>query len=319
MKNALVARHPIGTFAFNENGELLFYTFFSRIPEKALAEFMSKSKIKELKDYEIRENSEILRKNIRQYALNLGFCSDDKEFNEFISRFSALLSKEQMKGMIGRDRLIIQAANALNDMEKISSLLLERFYEWYTLHYPEFRMDKKQLMENVIKYGRRENFPSFNSSIGVDLNEKDETLFREYANMIKDIAEKEKMMEKYVKSSIKEIMPNFCSLVDPLLAARFLSHAGSLEKLARMPSSAIQLMGAEKALFRHLKNKKRDKSPKFGIIFLSSWVQNSKERGKAARLLASKLMIASKIDFYSGRDESERLKKELVEEMGRIS
>ncbi len=315
MKKALLARCPIGVFAFSPEGELIFYRLFSRSPRQALEDFESGQGLKELKDYETEENGAFLRRDMRHFAVNLGFCSNDAEFNSFLSEFCVLLSRERMKGIIGRDRLVMQASNALEDLGKISSLLQERLYEWYTLHYPECRLDKKQLAESVAKHGKRENFPSFTHSTGVPLTESDESVFMEYSRMLKDIAEREKAMEKYVKHSMKEIMPNFCSLVDPLLAARFLAHAGSLEKLARLPSSAIQLMGAEKALFRHLKNKKRDKSPKFGIIFLSSWVQNAKEKGKAARLLSSKLMIAAKIDFYSGRDESGRLKGELVEEM----
>src|SRR3989338_8938781 len=318
MKKALLARCPIGVFAFSEQGELIFYRLFSRSPVQAADDFMSNAPLKELKDYEISKDTGFLRKNIRQFAVNLGFCSNDAEFSAFMAEFCSVLSRENMKGIIGRDRLVIQAANAFEDMGRMSSLLQERLYEWYTLHYPECKLDKKQLAESISKYGRRENFPSFTQSTGVSLSESDEHMFKEYSVMIKDMSDKEKAMERYVKQSIKEIMPNFCSLVDPVLASRFLAHAGSLEKLARLPSSAIQLMGAEKALFRHLKNKKKDKSPKFGIIFLSSWVQNAKEQGKAARLLASKLMIAEKIDFYSGRDESSRLKGELVEEMGRI-
>ncbi len=318
MQKAVISRSPIGTFAFSPGGDLIFYQLYSREPSKALEEFNAKRIMKEMKGYEVSEDNAFIRKNMRQYALNLGFCDNEADLNRFISEFSALLSRERLVGMIGRDRLLIQASNALEDANKIVSLMLERLYEWYTLHYPECRLDKKQLMESVIKHGRRENFPSFSGSSGVPLSESDEIILTEYAKSIKEMSEKIRLMEKYVKHSMKEIMPNFCGLVEPLLASRFLSHAGSMEKLARLPSSAIQLMGAEKALFRHLKNKKRDKSPKFGMIFLSSWVQNSTEKGKAARLLASKLMIASKIDFYSGRDESERLKRELVEEIGRI-
>jgi nucleolar protein 56 len=318
MQKALLSRCPIGIFAFSEGGELIFYRLFSRNPENALKEFLSDMKLKELQGYETENDCKFLRRNIRQYAINLGFCNTEKELNLFFSEFCMLLSKESLKGVIGRDKLVVQSSNALEDARKLSSLMLERLYEWYTLHYPECRLDKKQLMEHVIKYGKRENFPSFHSSSGVPLLEADEAMLKEYAKMAREMLEREKMLEKYVKTSMKEIMPNFCALVDPLLASRFLSHVGSMEKLARLPSSAIQLMGSEKALFRHLKNKKKDKSPKFGIIFLSSWVQNAKEKGKAARLLASKLMIAAKIDFYSGRDESERLKRDLIEEMKRV-
>ena len=88
--------------------------------------------------------------------------------------------------------------------------------------------------------------------------------------------------------------------------------------MARLPSSTIQLLGAEKALFRHLKQ--GGKPPKFGVLFVHPFIQNAKpeDRGKVARLLAAKLSFASRIDAYSGRDDTARLKKELEEEMQKV-
>jgi len=95
--------------------------------------------------------------------------------------------------------------------------------------------------------------------------------------------------------------------------------AGSLKKLARMSSSTIQLLGAEKALFRHLKNKKRVKPPKYGLIFFDKRVQNAPKHdaGKIARTIASKIMMAAKIDYYSGRFEP-KLKEDLEKELEKI-
>ncbi|HLC67506.1 MAG TPA: C/D box methylation guide ribonucleoprotein complex aNOP56 subunit, partial [archaeon] len=115
-----------------------------------------------------------------------------------------------------------------------------------------------------------------------------------------------------------EIAHNFASLIDPLLAARLLAYAGSLEKLARMPASTIQLLGAEKAMFRHLHEKGR--SPKYGMIYNSELIQKApaESRGKIARILSAKLMLAARIDYYSGRDDSEKMLREMKEEMGRL-
>ena len=147
MQQAIISRSPIGTFAFSPGGELIFYRLYSREPSKALEEFNSKTKMKELKDYEVSEDNAFIRRNFRQYALNLGFCDNEADLNRFISEFGALLSRERLAGMIGRDRLLIQASNALEDSNRIVSLMMERLYEWYTLHYPECRLDKKQLIE----------------------------------------------------------------------------------------------------------------------------------------------------------------------------
>jgi nucleolar protein 56 len=254
-----------------------------------------------------------MRKRVREYATSLGFAKGDEEFNDFLSKLALLISKKRMKASIGRDRLIIQAICALEDMAKILNLFIERIDEWYSLHYPELKFSKKDL-DKIISYGRRENIPDFKESVGIELTEKDEETLKEYARMIKTVSDEKDKLEKYVKESMKEIAPNLSSLIDPLLAAKILVLAGSMEKLSRMTASTIQLLGAEKALFRHLH--KKGKSPKYGILYNDGRIQNAKEenRGKIARLISAKLMMAARLDFYSGRFE-ERLKKELEDEI----
>ena len=317
---ALITKSVIGYFAFSENGDLLYYKLFENNPDKVEKELDKKIPedfLSKLKDYEIVEGKaeKIMRSRVREYATSLGFANSDEEFNNFLSNLALLLSKKKMKSAIGRDRLIIQASSALEDMNKILNLLFERVDEWYSLHYPEFKFQKD--LDKIISYGRRENFPDFKESVGIGLTEKDEEVLKEYAKMIKLVSEEKARLEKYVKESIKEMAPNLSSLIESLLAAKILVLAGSLEKLARMTASTIQLLGAEKALFRHLR--KQGKSPKYGILYNDSRIQNAKEeaKGKIARLLSSKLMLAARLDFYSGRFE-ERLKKELEEEIEAI-
>ena len=116
---------------------------------------------------------------------------------------------------------------------------------------------------------------------------------------------------------MKEIAPNISTIIDPILGARIISSAGSLEKLSRLASSSIQLLGAEKALFRHLR--KKTKPPKYGLLYLDHRVQNApkEKRGRIARLIASKLSIAARIDFYS-KQLNPRLKKELKDELKKV-
>ncbi|MBI4154347.1 hypothetical protein HY501_03345, partial [Candidatus Woesearchaeota archaeon] len=314
---ALLARSPIGIFVFSEEGELIYFRLASRNPTNAFEEF-SKFKETEVRSVVKKDLVEsdtgyaFLRKNFRDYAKSLGFAESDEEVNKFLSEFSCQLSKKRLQGVIGKDRLVIQAANALNDITKTSNLFQERLYEWFSLHYPE--IDAKNLVENIINYGRRDNFPGFRGSSGVDIAEKDEEVLVEFAASIQSMLEQKERLEKYVKDAMKEIAPNVSSIVDPLLAAKLIALAGSLEKLARMPASTIQLLGSEKALFRHLH--KKGKPPKHGILFTSSIIKNAgpDKKGKAARILASKLMMAARIDFYSGRIE-ERLRKDLEEEL----
>src|SRR3989338_2086261 len=313
---ALLAKSPIGIFAFSESGELLYYNLWDK--KTAIDKFVTKEVDKDflanLSGYTVTENSDayrFLRKNFREYAK--GLCNmTDEDLNQFLSSFSIALSKRNLQGTIGRDRLVVQAVRSLDDLARAVNVFSERLYEWYSLHYPEIK--------NIItEYGRRENIPGFQSSTGVDLTEEDEKSLREFAQTIDFLEKQKKSMEKYLSSAMRSVAPNVSALVDPLLAARLLATAGSLERLARMPASTIQLLGAEKALFRHMN--KRGKSPKYGIIYNSNLIQkaSNEHKGKIARILSSKLMLAARIDFYSGRDDAENLKREMMEEIKKVN
>ena len=318
---ALIARSPIGLFAFGEDGRLLYYKVFSKTAalDKFLAKELDKDFIAGLSGYKIEESPRaamLLRKDFREFAKSLGFAKDDLELNRFLSEFSIALSKRSLIGEIGRDRLIVQSIRSLDDMTRAANVFLERLYEWFSLHYPEIK--NVNVKETVMKFGRRENIPGFKSSTGVDLDEEDEKAVREFAFAIDTLEKQKKNLEKYLAGAMKETAPNLSALVDPLLAARLLAAAGSLEKLARMPASTVQLLGAEKALFRHLHQKGR--SPKYGIIYNSPLIQgaSNEQKGKVARILSSKLMLAARIDFYSGRDDSEKMLRELNEEIRKV-
>lgn len=317
MKKALVAKSPIGVFAFSESGELLYYKLFAgNTADKLLSKELDKDFVSALAGYSLAESPEayrLLRKNFRDYAKSLAGMSDS-ELNEFLSSFFIAWSKQRLQGAIGRDRLIVQSVRSLDDLARAINVFSERLYEWYSLHYPEI---KSISADAVIRHGRRENMPGFKSSVGADIGGEDEAALKEFADAIKKLEHEKKELENYISSAMKETAPNFSSLIDPLLAARLLAAAGSLEKLARMPASTVQLLGAEKALFRHLQ--KQGRSPKYGIIYNSSLIQNApnEKKGKIARIISSKLMMAARIDYYSGRYE-EKLRKEMMEEIEKV-
>src|SRR3989338_5332017 len=319
---ALIARSPAGLFAFGEDGSLLYYKLWN--PKVALEKFLAKELDKDfvssLSGYKPEESPRayaLLRKSFRDYAKSLGFVKDDQELNEFLSGFSIALSKRSLMGAISRDRLIVQSVRSLDDLTRAINVFLERLYEWFSLHYPE--MKNVNVKDTVLKYGRRGNIPGFKSSTGVDLNEEDEKALADFAKAIDDMEKQKKNLERYVESAMRDVAPNFSALVDPLLGARLIAAAGSMEKIARMPASTIQLLGAEKALFRHLHQ--TGKSPKYGIIYNSPLIQNAtnEQKGKIARIISSKLMLAARIDYYSGRDDAEKLRKEMEDEIKRVS
>jgi len=324
-KKALVTVSPIGMVGFSEDKDIIYFELFEKDPKIAIEQFskgMTADFLEKLKGYDVQHNelaNRMLREKIRDIALDLRFASNDQEFNEFISSFCLLFTKKRMKFSFSKDKFVIQANNALEDMMKISNLMSERLKEWFGLHYPECRLSQKELVNHVAMFGNRDNFPEFKESVGLEISEEDEHIIKTYAESIEKLNEEKRMLEKYVKESVKELAPNTSVLIDELLLAKIISTAGSLEKMARMSSSSIQLLGAEKALFRHLR--KQGRSPKFGLIFMSSWIQSASEetRGKIARILSSKLMQSIRIDFYSGRDETERLKKELLDDINKIN
>ena len=318
----MVTKSPIGWFAFSEEGELIFYKLFE--PNRALEQFEGDipQDFKDgLQGCIVKEDvraERMLRAKLRKFAKELGFAGSDAELNRFLVRFATARSKKSLIGIIGRDKLIIQATAALDDVSRTANGFLMRLAEWFGLHYPELKLSHEKLVDAVQQYGRRENFPGFKESAGVAMAEHDAATLREFATAAAHMLAQKKHLERYVREAMREIAPNFSSLIDELLAARLLAHAGSLERLAKMSASSIQLAGAEKALFRHLRQK--GKAPKFGLIFVSDWIQSAPEaqRGKVARVLAAKLMMAARIDCYSGRNEAMRLRKELEEEIATL-
>ncbi len=148
-----------------------------------------------------------------------------------------------------------------------------------------------------------------------------------YISLVRDMAKRTSEMykliekiEKTLERMIEEIMPNTSYLIGPKLTAKLLSESGSLEKLALMPSSTIQVIGAEKALFMHLLG--RGKSPKHGVIFLSPYIQKAPKRyrGKIARVLSLKISKAVKMDYFSKGEQfiGDQLKKEMDEFVSKI-
>jgi nucleolar protein 56 len=175
----------------------------------------------------------------------------------------------------------------------------------------------------LVLQGRKEDLSEFRklaeSSAGMDFTDEDIGQMQELGQVVIKLFGAKKSLTKYVETKATEAMPNFSAVAGPLLGARLLSVAGGLDRLAMMPSSTIQLLGAEKALFRHLKGE--GKAPKYGILFGHPLIQQApkEQKGKVARLLAAKLSMASRIDKFSGKDQGESMRKELEESVRNIS
>ena len=227
-------------------------------------------------------------------------------------------TKQKIKDSVNDDNLIIQTINCIEELDKTSNLLLRRLREWYELYNPEFSKkfaDNNKFIEILNEKTDKKN----KTSMGSDLSEKELEPIYDLAKQIKDLYELQDRYDRYLEIIMKRHCPNITYIAGCLIAAKLLEHAGSLKRLSIMTASTIQLLGAEKALFRHMKTGAR--SPKHGIILQHQFLQRSKpkNRGKAARALADKLSIAAKVDYFKGDFVGKHIKEELEKKINAFS
>lgn len=274
-----------------------------------------------------------LRKSLRKIAEDFDF----KNPSEFLRDVNILLTREELRREASeRDKIVIESINTIDELDKTSNSLFGRITEWYGIHFPELERhvsDHSEYLKLISELGGRGNFTEENlsktdissetaekiqlaaeESIGAEFDELDIKAIQLGTQKILTLTETRKKTTEYLEGLMEQVAPNMKTLVGGLIGARLISLAGGLDELAKMPSSTIQVLGAEKALFRALR-KKNAKPPKHGIIFQHPEVRGSPRsiRGKIARALAGKLAIAAKVDAMSGRYVGDRLKEELEE------
>jgi len=295
-------------------------------------------------DYEISPGSEgllSLRERIPELAAEGGFIDSAEGFVKFVHDISILITRKKLRKYAQkRDLLAIQAIRAIDDIDKTINLFSSRLREWYSIHFPELDdlvPDHRTYARIVAEIGSRDNLSEealieiglseskarriievAKKSIGADLSDFDIEQMRSLASLILELFRMRDELTEYVGMVMREVAPNITELVGPLLGARLLSLAGSLENLAKMPASTIQVLGAEKALFRALRTGGRP--PKHGIIFQFKYIHSSPkwQRGKIARALATKLAIAAKADYFTGRFIGKELKEALMKRIEEI-
>ena len=229
---------------------------------------------------------------------------------------SIWLTKEHIrKASEKKDKLIVESVRALDEIDQVLNVLSERLREWYSLYYPELDRslsDNYAYAKKVVKGTRSKD------SMGAQLESRDEQTLQEFAARIVGLFEERKNLEVYITEETQKIAPNISSLLGAVLAARLVSAAGGLEELARLPASTIQVLGAEKALFRHLRTGARP--PKHGLIFQHPMVNRTpkKQRGKISRSLAAKIAILARVDCYSSDFIADEVEEELQKRLSRI-
>ena len=230
----------------------------------------------------------------------------------------------------GEEHAVMQAISSYLEVEKVRNQIFERLEEWYSIYFPEFRpasptslarfviefgSDKKRAssdeLRKVIGEGADKVHSMIKESIGGEPGAEEYGTIKSMAEGELSLLEVEKKIDSYLEGSAKRIMPNITYLIDYKIAAELLAKAGSLQKLAMMPASTVQLLGAEKALFKHIKF--GTKPPKYGILYKLPQVVSAqkKQKGKMARMYANKISIAAKADAFSKNFIAPRLKEDL--------
>merc|ERR1711884_675566 len=136
-------------------------------------------------------------------------------------------------------------------------------------------------------------------SVGMEISDIDLINVDHFSNQVVQLVECRKELQEYLRSKMKNVAPNLAALIGDVVGARLISHAGSITNLAKYPASTVQILGAEKALFRALK--KKGNTPKYGLIFHSTFIGRAaqKNKGRISRYLANKASIASRLDCFS--------------------
>jgi nucleolar protein 56 len=233
-------------------------------------------------------------------------------------------SRAKVKFNVNRaDNMIIQAIALLDQMDKDINTFAMRVREWYSWHFPElikivndnyvyarcaaFIKNRTNLTEDKLEElaaivldeeKAQQILHASRSSMGMDMSEIDMINVENFTTRLIKLAEYRRQLHDYLVSKMSTVAPNLAALIGETVGARLISHAGSLTNLAKCPASTVQILGAEKALFRALKT--RGNTPKYGLLFHSTFIGRAaaKNKGRISRYLANKCAIASRIDSF---------------------
>ncbi len=230
---------------------------------------------------------------------------------DLLHRAMLALARRRMRKAVGPDDYVSQAVAALDDLQETSNQLLERLREWYGLHFPELAkmVDDAAFLDLIAEHGDRAGMPVGGvESVGAPLPPDDRAAVMAFAGLARDLARQRRRLESHIEAQMKALAPNVAALAGPILGARLIALAGGLEPLARLPASTVQLLGAERALFRHLRE--GTPPPKHGVLFQHPTIHRAPrwQRGPLARAFAGKIAMAARADAYTKRFIADGLK-----------
>jgi len=250
-----------------------------------------------------------------------------KDELEALRQKSIAAAEEAIRESSSRPDLhLVQAIQALDDTDKYLNITATRTSEWYGLHFPELTQmvqENVALCKLISEVGGRDSFTNENlsgrgftdkkveailtardRSKGGTISEGDLGRVRSLAALAVQLSSMRDGLNGYVESQMKKVAPNVAEVAGATIGARLMAKAGGLDRLAVLPASTIQILGAEKALFRSLRT--GAKPPKHGILFQHQAVHTAPkwQRGKIARTLANKIAIAARVDYYRGAEDA---------------
>ncbi|XP_010589876.1 nucleolar protein 56 [Loxodonta africana] len=253
-------------------------------------------------------------------------------------------SRAKVKFNVNRvDNMIIQSISLLDQLDKDINTFSMRVREWYGYHFPELvkivndnatycrlaqfignrkelNEDKLEKLEELTMDGAKAKaiLDASRSSMGMDISAIDLINIESFSSRVVSLSEYRQSLHTYLRSKMSQVAPSLSALIGEAVGARLIAHAGSLTNLAKYPASTVQILGAEKALFRALKT--RGNTPKYGLIFHSTFIGRAaaKNKGRISRYLANKCSIASRIDCFSEVPTSvfgEKLREQVEERL----
>ena len=262
----------------------------------------------------------------------------DREDREEKRRRMLSESREDVKTAYSTaDHPIMQAISTYKEIEKVKGIIYERLEEWYSIYFPELKNLNQDAYADVVSAMKEvgnittEDMEKIAGEQGLEMlkeiegnqtrpkvGDEEYKALKELAKTEKDLSELQKTLDKFIAESVGKTLPNVTHLIEPRIAAELLLKAGSVERLATFPASTIQLLGAEKALFKHLKFGSRP--PKYGVLFKLPQLSNAskKQRGRLARTYATKISIAARADAYTKRFIADKLKEQLDKAVANI-
>ena len=270
-----------------------------------------------------------IQNNKPSFIVKAGFANNEQEAMQALREFAINLSSSRVKEASEQlDLHIIQSIHALDELDKIINTVGARMREWYGLHFPELDNLIQSLVvyaEIVSKAGLRENITmeilqstdlqdkkvevildAANRSKGGNMTPENLAIVKRLADQVIAQSDLRRVLADHIEVAMETVAPNVKELLTATVGARIIAKAGSLARLTMLPASTIQILGAEKALFRALKTGARP--PKHGLLFQHPLIHSAPrwQRGKIARAVASKVTIAARIDYYrhSGKDHT---------------